>query len=198
MKWYPLNSVNMTLESRLRWLFGNSNFNRQLYSFIHTYNYNIHDGFHQRIEEPNQGWGRDTNLKKVKEKKKYFTNSNSCRKIRIIVWIKLSKLQCELQRECRLSRSPELVKFKLMHDFSDFKIAALDLDKISKSLLLKQSSIWITWPSFPFTYTLLVQICKIYWEQTSGSSLITTRTLWEPWQHCIVFKIHTIYQVVIW
>ena len=99
MKWYPLNSVNMTLESRLRWLFGNSNFNRQLYSFIHTYNYNIHDGFHPRIEEPNRGWGRDTNLKKVKEKKKYFTNSNSCRKIRIIVWIKLSKLQCELHRE---------------------------------------------------------------------------------------------------
>ena len=36
--------------------------------------------------------------------------------------IKLSKLQCELHREYGLSRVPELVKFKLMHDFSDFKI----------------------------------------------------------------------------
>ena len=49
----------------------------------------------------------------------------------------------ELHREYMLSRVPELVKFKLMHDFSDFKIAALDLDKISKSLLLEKLSIWI-------------------------------------------------------
>ena len=47
----------------------------------------------------------------------------------------------ELHREYMLSRVPELVKFKLMHDFSDFKIASLDLDKISKSLLLEQLSI---------------------------------------------------------
>ena len=49
----------------------------------------------------------------------------------------------ELHREYMLSRVPELVKFKLMHDFSDFKIAVLDLDKISKSLLLEKLSIWI-------------------------------------------------------
>ena len=60
----------MTLESRLRRLFGNSTFNFQLYSFIHTYNYNIHDSFHPRIEEPNRGGGRDTNLKKEKGKKR--------------------------------------------------------------------------------------------------------------------------------
>ena len=77
--------MNMALESRLRQLFGNSTFNFQPYSFIHTYNYNFHDSFHPHIEEPNRGWGRDTNLKKGKEKKKiYFTNSTSCCKIRII------------------------------------------------------------------------------------------------------------------
>ena len=62
----------MTLESRLRRLFGNATFNFQLYSFIHTYNYNIHDSFHPRIEEPNRGGGRYTNLKKGKGKKEIF------------------------------------------------------------------------------------------------------------------------------
>ena len=38
-----------------------------------------------------------------------------CHKIRIIV-------QYELHREYKLYRVPELVKIKLMHNFSDFKI----------------------------------------------------------------------------
>ena len=42
-----------------------------------------------------------------------------CRKISIIVWIKLLKLQCELPREYKLSRVPELVDFKLMHEIAD-------------------------------------------------------------------------------
>ena len=31
-------------------------------------------------------------------------------------------IRCELHREYKLNRVPELVKFKLMHDFSDFTI----------------------------------------------------------------------------
>ena len=67
--------------------------------------------------EPNRGWGRDTNLKKRKgkKKKKYFTNSTSCRKIENIVCIMLIWLQYDLHREYKFSRVPELVKFKLMH-----------------------------------------------------------------------------------
>ena len=61
--------MNMALESRLRQLFGNSTFNFQPYSFIHTYNYNFHDSFHPHIEEPNLDGGRDTNLKTEKKKK---------------------------------------------------------------------------------------------------------------------------------
>ena len=60
-------------------------FNFQLYSF--NLNLPFHDSFHPRIGEPNRGGGRDTNLKKGKEKKN-FTNSTSCRKIIIIVCIK--------------------------------------------------------------------------------------------------------------
>ena len=40
------------------------NFNFKLYSFIHTCNLQFPDSCHLRIEEPNRGGGRDTNLKK--------------------------------------------------------------------------------------------------------------------------------------
>ena len=45
-------------------------FNFQLYSF--NLNLPFHDSFHPRTGEPNRGGGRDTNLKKGKEKKKFY------------------------------------------------------------------------------------------------------------------------------
>ena len=48
-------------------------------------------------------------MKERKGKKKYFTNSTSCLKIKIIVCIKLIQLQYDLHREYKFSRVPELV-----------------------------------------------------------------------------------------
>ena len=53
------------------------NFNFHLYSF--HLNLQFQDSFHPHIGEPNRGGGKDTNLKKGKEKKEIFTNSTSCR-----------------------------------------------------------------------------------------------------------------------
>ena len=41
----------------------------QLQPYSFNLNLQFHDSFHPRIGEPNRGGGRDTNLKKGKEKK---------------------------------------------------------------------------------------------------------------------------------
>ena len=94
----------------------------QLYSF--NLNLQFHDGFHPHIREPNRGGERDTQIKRKEREKKevFYKQYQLSQSKKIIVCIKLIQLQYYLHREYKFSHVPELVKFKLMHDFSNFKI----------------------------------------------------------------------------